>query len=122
MTAEGLKFDNEKIMLELIAPEMMLGIGTVLTYGAKKYAAENWRNGIQYKRVYGGVMRHMLAWFNGEDDDPETGLSHLWHASCGMMFLITYTMHDYGKFDDRPNMGTSPEKLKERLKECLSKI
>ena len=122
---EGLKFDDEKIMTELVSPEFILHTALVLTYGAKKYDAENWRAGIMYKRIYGGIMRHMLAWFNGEDNDPESGLPHLSHAACGLMFLITYTDHEgsYGKnFDDRPNMGTSPEKLKGLLKQTMEKI
>jgi len=124
MENEGLKFDDEKIMLELIPPELLYAVGTVLTYGARKYASENWRKGIKYKRIYGGIMRHITAWFNGENDDPESELSHLWHAAAGLMFLITYGMHgcSYDKFDDRPNMGTSPETLKNVLHNTLERI
>ena len=124
MKSEGLKYDDEKIMLELIAPELLFAVGITLTYGANKYDAENWRKGINYKRIYGGVMRHMTAWFNGENKDPESGLPHLWHAATGMMFLITYEEHDmsYGdKFDDRPNMATSPARYKDLLHQTITK-
>ena len=51
--------------------------------------AENWRkvpNGSE--RYYDALMRHLEKWRSGEIDDPETGLPHLAHASCCMMFLL----------------------------------
>ena len=109
-------------MIELVSPEFILATAMILTHGAKKYDAENWRKGIKYKRIYGGIQRHLLAWFNGENNDPDSGCPHLWHASCGLMFLITYDMHDrYRNFDDRPNMDTSPETLKKYLHIMLGK-
>lgn len=64
----------------------------VLTFGAKKYAAWNWAKGISYSRLYDGIQRHLSAFWDREDSDPESGLSHLLHASCGMMFLYMMTL------------------------------
>jgi hypothetical protein len=48
------------------------------------------------------MMRHMWAWWRGEEKDPETGMSHLWHAACCVMFLIAYEARRAGT-DNRPN-------------------
>lgn len=82
----GVKFDREKIQLELLSPRWLSGVGAVLTFGAYKYAAHNWRKGIELSRLLGAALRHILAFLGGEDCDPETGLCHLYHASCCLMF------------------------------------
>jgi len=72
---------------------------------AAKYAPHNWEKGIDYSRVYGALLRHMMAWWGGEDTDPETGLSHLHHAACCIMFLqhfVEVGSEAYRDRDDRP--------------------
>ncbi len=100
---EGTKFDGGKLRMDLIPPEFEEAVAEILTYGAQKYEDENWRKGINYKRVYGALRRHLLAWWRGEDYDNETGFSHLWHAACNLAFLIVYEAHpsEYKKFDNR---------------------
>ena len=102
MSEQGMKFDSDKVRLELLPPEALWGTSKVLTFGAKKYADRNWEKGINYSRVYGAMLRHMTAWWMGEDLDPETGLSHLHHAACCASFLQTYTERNMDSFDDRP--------------------
>lgn len=92
----GVKFDSDKIRPELIAPEFIESLSEVLTYGAKKYADRNWEKGMDWSRVFGGLMRHMWAWWRGESFDPETGFSHLAHAACCIMFLVTYEKRNVG--------------------------
>lgn len=99
--SEAKKFDTDKIRMELIPPELMWGVGEILTFGAKKYDDRNWELGMDWSRVFGGIMRHMWAWWGGEHLDPETGKSHLWHAGCGIAFLIAYEDRQVGN-DDRP--------------------
>ena len=83
---KGMKHDKEKVQLELLSPIWLNGVGQVLTFGAKKYAAHNWRRGIEISRLLGACLRHVFAFLGGEDKDPESGLSHLYHASCCLMF------------------------------------
>jgi hypothetical protein len=80
------KFDKEKIQVELVSPTWVLGVAAVLTFGAKKYSAENWRNGIALKRLIGAAERHLLDFKRKIDLDEESGLNHLYHASCCLMF------------------------------------
>jgi hypothetical protein len=97
---QAMKFDDEKVRMELIPPELMEAVGTILTFGAKKYADRNWEQGMSWSRVFGALMRHMWAWWRGQNLDPETKKSHLWHAACCIAFLITYEQREVGT-DDR---------------------
>ena len=96
----AVKFDGDKLRMELLPVRPIEDIASVLTIGAKKYADRNWEKGFDYSRTYGALQRHMHAWYKGEDNDPETGLSHLAHAGCCLMFLLEFT-HSGAGTDDR---------------------
>jgi hypothetical protein len=100
MEEGGIKHDTEKPRMDLLSSMWLLGTAQVLTFGAKKYAAHNWRKGIEGSRLFAALQRHLMAWNDGEDMDPETGLSHLLHASCCLMFLYE-TMLTRPNLDDR---------------------
>ena len=63
----------------------------MLTYGANKYAPDSWRH-IEdaVNRYYASLRRHINAYRKGEKIDPESGLSHLAHAACNIMFLMYF--------------------------------
>lgn len=95
------KFDSEKSARpELLPPEALLEISKVYAFGAKKYSENNWRLGMKWTRIVGSTLRHLFAWVGGEDKDPESGLSHLAHAGCNVLFLLTYELTNSGT-DDR---------------------
>ncbi len=87
VTTGGVKHDDNKIPCELLSPQAALGTAAVLKFGAKKYAPNNWRKGLAWTRVLGAIFRHLYAFMLGEDLDPETGLPHIDHAACEIMFL-----------------------------------
>ena len=71
--------------------------------GAQKYEDRNWERGYNWSLSYAALMRHLTAWWGGEDLDPETGSSHLtavaWHAFA----LSHFQAHErYASKDDRP--------------------
>jgi len=82
-----MKDDGNKNRLELIEPAFIKGLGKVLTLGAEKYDTDNWKKVDDKDRYKGALLRHVMAYLDGEEHDPETGLSHLYHAQCNMMFL-----------------------------------
>jgi len=86
MKEEGVKFDSDKPRMDLLDNHFLLGLSSVLTFGAKKYAAHNWRKGISISRLIAAAYRHLGAFNSGEDNDPESGISHLFHAACCIMF------------------------------------
>jgi hypothetical protein len=98
----GHKDDRGKAPYHLIAPEFLDATAQVLQFGAAKYAERNWEQGMNWSRPFSALMRHMWAWWRGERADPETGMSHLWHAACCIMFLLAYEARAAGN-DDRPN-------------------
>ena len=84
----GRKDDQEKNRLDLIEPEFIEGVGKVLTFGADKYEPNNWQKVEDAKdRYYAATLRHLIAWRKGEKTDPESGLNHLDHVACNIMFL-----------------------------------
>lgn len=101
LASEGTKYDSGKLPWELYAWDAAEGTVDILAYGAQKYARRNWELGMDWSRVYGALMRHMVAWWQGEDNDPETGKSHLDHAAACIMFLQAYSKRGAGT-DDRP--------------------
>jgi len=94
------KNDEGKPQMGLISSVFMVGIAEILTRGVKKYGAQNWRKGMVWSRPYDALQRHLVAWNDGETFDEESGLSHLLHASCELMFLVEYEAKKLGK-DDR---------------------
>ena len=97
----AMKFDKEKPRMELLDAKALEGLAQVLTFGAKKYEAHNWRLGLAYSRVLGAMLRHLSAIQRGEDIDPESGLPHINHVGCCWMFLSNYMAENRTELDDR---------------------
>lgn len=96
----AVKHDGEKVRLDLIDPLAIEGLAKVLTFGARKYAPNNWRYGLAYGRLIAAMLRHLFAIMRGEDTDPESGLPHIDHVGCCWMFL-SHMMKTRPDLDDR---------------------
>jgi len=83
------KFDNGKPMVSLVEPKFILGVAEILTFGAKKYGTNNWKEAKpeDIQRYKDALMRHLLSYLDGEEVDTESGKPHLWHITCNTMFL-----------------------------------
>lgn len=82
----GIKYDQDKLRIDLIPPAAIIGIAQVLTYGAKKYSPDNWKH-VESWRYRGAALRHLYAYLAGETNDPESGLNHLDHAIASIIFI-----------------------------------
>lgn len=110
--SEGVKFDAGKRRVDLVPTEAIHALADVLTAGVAKYGENNWRLGMDWSRVYGAAQRHLLAFWGGDDIDPESGMPHLWHAMTNLAFLVSYQALSLGRDDrwtmpggeDRPNL------------------
>lgn len=98
--SEGQKADGGKPLIALVPSEAIEEIARAFTFGAEKYAANNWRKGFGWTRVASALLRHVHAWLRGEEADPESGLSHLAHAGACLCFLLTFEKTGTGT-DDR---------------------
>lgn len=96
----GVKFDQDKPRMDLLDSYALIQLARVLTAGAKKYFAHNWRNGISISRLVAAAQRHLTAFNSGETFDPETGLQHAAHLMCCAMFII-WTVVFRPDLDDR---------------------
>lgn len=84
----GKKNDKGKARWDLLDMQFIGEVVNVLKAGAEKYGANNWQAVEDAEnRYFAALMRHIAAYRNGEDNDPEDGLPHLAHAACNLMFL-----------------------------------
>jgi hypothetical protein len=100
----GRKDDFGKPRMELLPFGVLVEIAKVLTHGAKKYAPGNWQKVPDAKNRYtGALMRHLAAWKEGEDVDPESGedrLLHIAQVACNAMFLTWFEINN-SKLEDK---------------------
>lgn len=113
---QGIKYDDKKIRMDLIPPELLWAVGDILTFGAEKYGDRNWEHGMDWGRVYGALQRHLNAWWGGGAVDSETGKSHLWHAGCCLAFLIAYEQRGVGHDSRSAPSALSPEAFEKAMK------
>ena len=86
---EGKKFDDKKLRWDLLPYAEVEDVVKILTHGAKKYGDENWKLVSKGRgRYLAAAMRHIVAWKKGEIVDRDTGVSHLAHAVCCLLFLM----------------------------------
>lgn len=98
---EGVKYDGDKERFDLLPPGPLTELARVYTFGATKYADRNWEKGMRWGRVFAACMRHLWAWWRGEEVDKESGLSHLAHAAWNIFALMEYR-RTHPAQDDRP--------------------
>jgi ribosomal protein L37AE/L43A len=85
---EGIKYDEEKLRWSLLPWSSVEEILRVVEFGAKKYTPKNWQKVDPPNRYLDALLRHLVAHLEGEVNDEETGLTHLAHAGCNILFLI----------------------------------
>lgn len=85
---QDVKADKGKVRPTLVPPSLVLAVAYIREYGCAKYHdPENWRQ-VEPQRYRDALYRHFLAYLSGEENDPESGLPHLWHMACNVAFLI----------------------------------
>lgn len=78
-----------KCPMHLLPPCALQETAWVHGLGARKYGAWNWReNRVEAMTYVGAMLRHLMAWVNGEDADPDSGLSHLAHVAAGCNIVM----------------------------------
>ncbi|MEX0718037.1 MAG: dATP/dGTP diphosphohydrolase domain-containing protein [Planctomycetaceae bacterium] len=103
--------------LHLVPPAAEIAESLVMALGAQKYGPFNWRSARVKASVYvAAARRHLLQWFDGEDDDPESGVSHLAHARACLGILLD-ALATGQLVDDRPPKGAASELIEKFTKE-----
>lgn len=91
----GIKHDDGKLRYDLIPAEAIESLAKILTYGAEKYEENNWQ-GLESKRIYSALMRHLEAWRLGNTNDEESGYLHLEHVLVNAMMLLEIERNKQG--------------------------
>ena len=80
---------SNKLPLHLVPPIAVAQEALALEYGMLQYGRANWRGvGVRATIYIDAVFRHMYAYLEGEDRDPDSGLSHLAHARACLAILL----------------------------------
>jgi len=102
----GLRFNKGKTPYRFIPLHLLAGAARVferVTLRRKKpYPPWNWCRCMKVSIPYECLLRHLEAWYRGEELDPETGESHLSHVLCNALILVQCAERGGQKLDDRP--------------------
>jgi len=98
---KALRYNSGKLRMELVPISAIRGLAEVFGKGAEKYAPRNWEKGFKYSVPYACLLRHLTAFWGGEDLDKETGLSHMKHVLANAAMLVEF-LETYPEGDDRP--------------------
>lgn len=96
-----------KAPMSTVPAGVMLEVGLAMLEGCVKYGRHNYRSaGIRSSVYYDATMRHLMAWWEGEDLDPDSAaqLSHITKAIASLTVLRDAMMQDMVT-DDRPPQG-----------------
>ena len=91
--SKGDRFNKGKPRWGLVPQSALIPMVRVLEFGAEKYDEFNWMKGLDIVGICESLKRHLDAFMEGEDDDPESGLSHIGHIQCNALFLSWMMKH-----------------------------
>ncbi len=92
----------KKAPMSTVSVPVMAEVGVAMLEGALKYGRHNYRVvGVRASVYYDATMRHIGSWWEGEDIDPDSRLSHVTKAIASLVVLRDAMIR--GKLeDDRP--------------------
>lgn len=93
--------DKKRAQLGALDPKALLTLAEVAGFGAEKYDRYNMLKGYDWSLCFDAMQRHLLAFWAGEDVDPESGLPHVAHAAWHALTLLAFQQRGVGT-DDRP--------------------
>ena len=95
----SVKHDTGKPRWDLLPFREIGQVVDILTFGASKYAPDAWQELPDFEnRYFAATMRHLAAYRQGEVFDRESGLSHLAHAACNLLFLL-WDQNEHARID-----------------------
>lgn len=91
-----------KVPLSVIPSGVLGELGCAMLEGSRKYGRHNYRvAGVRGSVYYDALFRHMTAWWEGEDIDPDSGVHHVVKA-IATLFVLRDSMLAGNWTDDRP--------------------
>lgn len=109
-----------KVALSYVSMPVMMEAALGMMEGGHKYGRHNYRSiGVRASIYYDAAMRHLTAWWEGEDCDPDSQLSHITKAITSLIVLRDAMIQDMWT-DDRP--PKSPAKWIDKLNDNVKKL
>ncbi len=103
MTQQGDRKNQGKLKWSLVPQSALIPMVRVLEFGAQKYAPYNWMKGLSITETCESLKRHLDSFLEGEDIDPESGISHIGHIQCNALFL-SWMLQNRPDLDDRVDL------------------
>ena len=121
----GLQYDQDKLArYDLIDPDFLRELAETLGMGAVKYAPDNWKKGLSFRRCFASKMRNAWAWYKGETHCPEDGQHHL--IADTFRNMVLYKLEKMGRVDcDDRNIDDrlqELEKAEQRLQQEIKRL
>lgn len=112
---------STKVPMSRVPVAPLLEVAVSLHEGnVKGYRGHNWRiAGVRASIYYDAAMRHLMAWYEGQDLDPDSGVSHVSKAIAGLFVLRDAMIHDNWT-DDRP--PKTPEGFLKHIQELMDEV
>lgn len=98
-------------------------VGMALAEGAYKYGSSNWRViGVRASVYWDATFRHIKAFWEGEDVDPDSQLSHITKAISALVVLRDAMIQDNWNDDRPPRSKQTPAMVSEQYKQMLERL
>lgn len=94
------RYNSGKLQWSLVHYPSLEPMVKVLEFGAEKYDRHNWKKGLEVTKICESMLRHIYAFLDGENNDPESNISHIGHIQANAMFLA-YMVDKHPNLDDR---------------------
>lgn len=91
---------SKQCQIGAVDPQAIMQVGLVAGFGNDKYERYNFAKGYKWSLSYDALQRHLMAFWNGQNNDEESGLPHLAHAAWHCLALLTFSLRNRGT-DDR---------------------
>jgi hypothetical protein len=98
-------------------------IGLALAEGSHKYGGYNWRViGVRASVYWNAAFRHIKAFWEGEDVDPDSQLSHITKAISALVVLRDAMIQENWNDDRPPRSKQTPAMVSEQYKQMLERL
>jgi hypothetical protein len=111
-----------KAPLSTVPMGVIVEMGVGMLEGSAKYGRHNYRvAGVRSSVYFDALMRHMIDWWEGEDIDPDSGLSHVTKALCTLAVLRDAQMQGMVNDDRPPRSATFYPAMNAKAGETIDK-
>lgn len=110
----------DKVPLSTVPLPVLMEIGLGMAEGAIKYGRHNYRAvGVRSSVYFDAAIRHLFAFWEGEDIDPDSGISHV--SKCiATLVVLRDAMIQKKLTDDRP--PASPKEWIKEMNAAMQKL